>query len=105
MIISISPQNQARQAGDRTDKNADICMKRPRDIHDRNPHIVREQTRYVGFRSPGNGKSPAGHKDDKSHTAVQTGLRKSARTSQNGPQCIGNMESFGDRATGKQVPA
>ena len=87
------------------DKNADVCMKRPREIHDRNPHIVREQTRYVGFRSPGNGKSPAGHKDDKSHTAVQTGLRKSARTSQNGPQCIGNMESFGDRATGKQVPA
>jgi hypothetical protein len=31
----------------------------PGDIRDRNPHIVREQTRYVGFRSPGNGKSVA----------------------------------------------
>jgi len=34
------------------DKNADACRKMPRDIRDHNPHIVREQTRYVGFRSP-----------------------------------------------------
>ena len=87
------------------DKNADACMKRPRDIRDRNLHIVREQTRYVRFRSPGNGKSPAAHKNDKSHTAAQTGLRKPARMSQNGPQCIGNMDSFGDRAAGKPVSA
>ncbi|RZB33585.1 MAG: hypothetical protein SRB2_03931 [Desulfobacteraceae bacterium Eth-SRB2] len=85
MIISISPQNQARQAGDRTGKNADACMKMPRDIRGRNPHIVRGQTRYIEFRSPDTGKSPAGHKDDKSHTAAQTGLRKPARTFQNGP--------------------
>ena len=80
-------------------------MKRPRDIGDRNPNIVRVQTRYVRFRSPGNGKSPAAHKDDKSHTAAQTGLRKPDPTFQNGPQCIGNMESFGDPAAGKNVPA
>jgi hypothetical protein len=70
-----------------------------------NPHIVREQTRYAEFRSPGTGKSPALHKDDKNHTAAQTGLRRPVRTFQNGLQCIGNMKSFGDRAAGKPVPA
>jgi len=52
------------------DKNADAFMKRPRDIRDHNPHIVRAQTRYAEFRSPGTGKSPALHKDDKNHTAA-----------------------------------
>jgi len=41
------------------DKNGDACMRMPKDIRDRNPHIVREQTRYAIFRNPGIGKSPA----------------------------------------------
>jgi len=70
-----------------------------------NPHIIREQTRYVEFRTPDIGKSPAGHKDDKNHSAAQTGFRKLARTSQNGPQCFGNMGCSGDCTAGKKVPA